>query len=146
MGGRVVATRGPNLKPRQRVPDFERRLRELIKARGLKGMDLATLLGVSDSTISVWLIGRAKPNLDMLVHLCRVLEVDPNWLLGWPSKAGGNMGLARAVVALEGAVGDLRRELRGDPLRAVQRFAADYPEAVGPRRERHGNKKVRATS
>lgn len=125
------------------MPEFEKRFRELIRARGLKNKSLATLLGVSESTISVWLIGRAKPNLDMLVHVCRALEVDPNWLLGWPSKNAGNMGLARAVVALEGAVVDLRSELRGDPRRTLQRFASDHPEAVAPRRDRHA-KKVRA--
>lgn len=116
--------------PVQRVPIFEQRLAELQKQQGVTDKVLAARLNVDASCPHHWRSGYARPNLDRLLQLATIFNVSPNYLLGWEPQ--------------EQALTVFRR--RGEQVDALQRFASDYPEAIGPRRDRHGNKKVRAVS
>ncbi len=57
------------------------RIRQIRKTRNLTQKDLAVLVGVSDRHISAVEKGRENPGIDMLISLCRVLEVTPDYLL-----------------------------------------------------------------
>ena len=61
--------------------EMGRRIRQIRKTRDLTQKDLAALVGVSDRHISAVERGRENPGIDMLIRLCRVLEVTPDYLL-----------------------------------------------------------------
>ena len=48
-------------------------LQRALKASGLRQSELADKLGVARPTVHAWIHGKAKPHLDMLERLARVL-------------------------------------------------------------------------
>ena len=70
----------------ERIPAFEARLKMLMQAGGWTGVSLARAMDLDQSTISVWRRGLSRPSLSRLMQLARVLDVDPNYLLGWSNK------------------------------------------------------------
>lgn len=63
---------------------------------GLKAVDVASKIGLSKSTLSLWLSGHTSPSGKNLITLCHVLNCSPEWLqfgkgssnnLGVPSTA-----------------------------------------------------------
>ena len=61
---------------------FYEQLAALRRAKGISQETLAEQLGVSRQAVSKWETGTAKPELDNILALCRILEVSPNELLG----------------------------------------------------------------
>ncbi|MDE6471943.1 MAG: helix-turn-helix domain-containing protein [Clostridia bacterium] len=59
---------------------------EAIKCSGLTQSHLASILGVSQQTISYYLKGEKLPALDTLANLCLILELDANDILGISDK------------------------------------------------------------
>lgn len=57
------------------LADLGRNLREIRKQRQLTQQQLAELLDVQQRVISRWETGVAKPHLNHIVHLAKVLEV-----------------------------------------------------------------------
>jgi len=57
------------------------RLQETIKQSGLTQKALAVQLGVKQQTIQQYLSGRAMPALDTFANLCKILDVDTNYIL-----------------------------------------------------------------
>ena len=64
---------------------FNEQLATLRRAKGISQEALAEQLGVSRQAVSKWETGTAKPELDNILALCRILEVSPNELLGDPT-------------------------------------------------------------
>ncbi len=62
---------------------FAERLKEVLKVRELTQYKFAKLVGTSHQTVSRWCGGEREPNFDMLLLICKQLEEDPNYLLGW---------------------------------------------------------------
>ncbi len=61
---------------------FGERLRDALKKRGVKSIDLADSLGVSKSTVSFYLSDRTFPNKEFFVILKRIIpDLNLNWLL-----------------------------------------------------------------
>lgn len=61
---------------------FSRRLRALMKGRGMRGAELARRTGLKHSTISAWLTGKGgSPRLSMIRRLARGLEVSASALV-----------------------------------------------------------------
>lgn len=96
--------------PSERLPVFERRLRDLMREGGWKGRTLGVALGVEQSTISVWKRGIARPSISRLMQLARVLGVDPNYLMGWSDKRPDQQ-LAKVASRLERTLLEVRAEL-----------------------------------
>ena len=57
------------------------RLAEAIKQSGLSQTAIAKKLGVSQQTISHYIKGNKLPALDTLANLCKLLDVDTNYIL-----------------------------------------------------------------
>lgn len=61
---------------------FGERIRYFRKRAGYLQPALAEELGVSKNTISNWEAGRARPDLDNIVQMCKVLRITPSQLFG----------------------------------------------------------------
>lgn len=68
------------------------RIRYFRELRDLSQKELAAAMGVSNARISNWELGISRPDADMLVLLCRALEVSADELLDMSSP---NMGLTQ---------------------------------------------------
>lgn len=56
------------------------------KKKKITQNDLAKALGKTKNVISNWERGDNKPDADMILSLCRILDVNPNILLDWGSE------------------------------------------------------------
>lgn len=61
-------------------------IREARKRKKLTQKELAKKVGVSHNTISDWESGNHKPDVDTIMLLCKILEVDANYMLDWEEK------------------------------------------------------------
>ena len=57
------------------------RLQEVLKQSGMTQKALAEKLNVRQQTVQQYLSGRAMPALDTFANLCKVLDVDANYIL-----------------------------------------------------------------
>lgn len=57
-------------------------LRQLMNERGLSQQRLADMLGVNQTTVSQWLLGRKKPGYDSILMLYEKFGIQPNELFG----------------------------------------------------------------
>ena len=57
-------------------------LREIMIEKGLSQQALANILGVNQTTVSQWLIGKKKPGYDNIMVIYEKLGVEPNVLFG----------------------------------------------------------------
>lgn len=57
------------------------RIAKFRKAKNISQLELANLIGVSNSRVSNWEQGTHRPDVDILADICRVLEVSPSELL-----------------------------------------------------------------
>lgn len=57
-------------------------LRQLMNERGLSQQRLADMLGVNQTTVSQWLLGRKKPGYDSILMLYEKFGIQPNKLFG----------------------------------------------------------------
>ncbi|MBQ7879824.1 MAG: helix-turn-helix transcriptional regulator [Clostridia bacterium] len=60
-----------------------KRLREEMKLRGITQRELAMKLWISQPTVSQWVTGVNEPSCEMIVKICKVLEITPNELFDW---------------------------------------------------------------
>ena len=63
------------------VGQIQQRLAEAIKQSGMKQHEIADRVGISHVQISCYLHGTKMPALDTLANLCKVLDVDTNYIL-----------------------------------------------------------------
>ena len=56
-------------------------LQEAIKQSGLTQTEIAKRLGIYQTAVSQYLLGRAMPALDTFANLCAVLDLDANDIL-----------------------------------------------------------------
>ncbi|MBF0713221.1 helix-turn-helix domain-containing protein [Gemella sp. GH3] len=61
---------------------FHLRLKESMKTKNIKQIELSRMTSITPSSISDWLKGKYIPKQDKLYKIAACLEVDPNWLLG----------------------------------------------------------------
>lgn len=57
------------------------RIRQCMKEKGLKQVDIVKTTGVSKGSVSKWLSGKAKPSGESLLRLSQVLDASEYWLL-----------------------------------------------------------------
>lgn len=60
---------------------IQQRIIEVIKQSGMKQTVLSEKLNLTQSTIAHYLKGDILPALDTLANLCKVLDVDANYIL-----------------------------------------------------------------
>ena len=60
---------------------IQKTLAEAIQQSGMKQIDIANKIGVTQSMISHYVSGRKMPALDTLSRLCTVLDLDANEIL-----------------------------------------------------------------
>ena len=63
------------------LTQIQLRIAEIIKQSGMTQTALAKMLNVSQQTISHYIKGDKLPALDTFANLCKVLEVDTNYVL-----------------------------------------------------------------
>lgn len=57
-------------------------LKEIMSNNNLSQQKLADILGVNQTTVSQWLLGRKKPGFDSMLSLYEKFGVEPNELFG----------------------------------------------------------------
>ena len=60
---------------------IQKRLSEEIINSGLTQTEIAKHLGINHSQISCYIHGKKMPALDTLANLCKLLDVDANYIL-----------------------------------------------------------------
>jgi transcriptional regulator with XRE-family HTH domain len=63
---------------------FGENLRRLLGLHDLRGREAARLIGVSPQSLSEWMRGRRRPNLQMLLRVSSFLEIGSDRLLQQP--------------------------------------------------------------
>lgn len=57
-------------------------IRQFLKEKNLSQQKLADILGVNQTTVSQWLLGRKKPGYDSIWLLYEKFGIEPNELFG----------------------------------------------------------------
>lgn len=57
-------------------------LKEIMSINNLSQQKLADALGVNQTTVSQWLLGKKKPGYDSIMLICEKFDVEPNTLFG----------------------------------------------------------------
>ena len=63
------------------LTQIQKRLSETIKQSGMTQTAIANALGIRPTQISSYVNGRKMPALDTLANLCKVLDIDANYIL-----------------------------------------------------------------
>lgn len=63
------------------LQQIQARLAESIKQSGMSQTAIAKALNIKQQTIACYLAGKAMPALDTLANLCKLLDVDTNYIL-----------------------------------------------------------------
>ena len=66
----------------QRI-ELKDRLREALKIRGMRAVDLVEKTGIPKGTISYYLSGKTEPKADRLYIIAQALDINEAWLLGY---------------------------------------------------------------
>ena len=61
---------------------FRERLKETLKYNSMSQVTLAKRTGMSQSVINNYCTGKREPTLDVLLLICRALDVSADYLLG----------------------------------------------------------------
>lgn len=67
---------------------FAEILEDAIKNSRHNNAEVASLLGVSRGTVSNWVSGARKPDIDMTIQICLLLDLDFYYLIGLTIPAG----------------------------------------------------------
>jgi len=84
------------------------RIRKFREDRGYSQIELAQLIGVSNSRVSNWEQGINRPDADILVDLCKTLSVSPSELLDVHLKDDELSDIERKVINAYRAKKDLQ--------------------------------------
>lgn len=120
------------------IEAFRRTLRLAVERRGLSQTDLAEKLGVSQNSVSTWLLGRSVPEPERVFAIERALDVDPGSLsvhLGYvPSDAAdaAKPGFREYVAAMPELDDSAKRAILG----AYEAVVSHPPKRRGGRRPR----------
>ncbi|MBQ8343250.1 MAG: helix-turn-helix transcriptional regulator [Clostridia bacterium] len=57
-------------------------IKQVMHDNGLTQQEFADILGVNQTTVSQWLLGKKKPGYDSILLLYQKFDVEPNLLFG----------------------------------------------------------------
>ena len=63
------------------IEQIQARLSEVIKESKLSQREIARRIGVGHQQVSCYVNGKKMPALDTLANLCKILDVDTNYIL-----------------------------------------------------------------
>ena len=63
--------------------ELKNRLRKALSDRNMKPVELAEKTGIPKSAISQYMSGYSKPKNDRIYLICRALDINEAWLLGY---------------------------------------------------------------
>lgn len=63
------------------LEQIQKRITEAIKESGMTQTAIAKALNIKQPTVANYLTGRALPALDTLANLCKLLDLDANYIL-----------------------------------------------------------------
>ncbi len=63
------------------LKQIQQKIIEVIQQSGMKQRELAEKLNLTQSTIAHYIKGDILPALDTLANLCKILDVDANYIL-----------------------------------------------------------------
>lgn len=58
-------------------------IREIMQEQNMSQQKFAAEIGVNQTTVSQWILGRKKPGYDCIVAVCRRFNVTPNEFFGF---------------------------------------------------------------
>ena len=58
-------------------------IKQIMAENNLSQQKLAVALGVNQTTVGQWLLGRKKPGYDSIALICEKFDVTPNELFGY---------------------------------------------------------------
>lgn len=62
---------------------FGQRLSQLLKENDIKQNEFAEYMGVSESTVGKWILGKAEPSLIKIAKIAERFNTSPEWLIGY---------------------------------------------------------------
>lgn len=80
---------------------FGKRLRALREARSTNQADEARALGIAQSTLSSYEVGRTPPDVDLVLKVCLRHDVSADYLLGLPERTASGLRPGDWVVDLD---------------------------------------------
>ena len=57
-------------------------IKQIMHEKGLSQQGVADILGINQTTISQWLLGKKKPGYDSIMLIYKKFEIEPNVLFG----------------------------------------------------------------
>lgn len=57
-------------------------IKGIMRDNCLSQQAFADILGVNQTTVSQWLLGKKKPGYDSILLLYEKFDIEPNWLFG----------------------------------------------------------------
>lgn len=57
-------------------------IRQVMQERGLSQQAFADIMGINQTTVSQWLLGKKKPGYDSIMLLYEKFDIEPNLLFG----------------------------------------------------------------
>lgn len=66
----------------KKIAEFKDRLNQALSIKNMKPVELAAKTSISESTISQYRSGYAKPKEEKLAKISAALDVNPTWLMG----------------------------------------------------------------
>lgn len=57
-------------------------IKEVMQEKGLSQQAFADILGINQTTVSQWLLGKKKPGYDSIMLLYKKFDIEPNLLFG----------------------------------------------------------------
>ena len=57
-------------------------IKQIMQEKGLSQQEFANILGVNQTTVSQWLLGRKKPGYDSIMAIYEKFDIEPNLLFG----------------------------------------------------------------
>ena len=66
-----------------RNAELKDRLREALAFNNMRPIELSEKTGIPKSMVSYYLSGKSKPKADRIYDICKVLDVNEAWLMGY---------------------------------------------------------------
>lgn len=58
-------------------------IKEIMSTHKLSQQKFADMIGVNQTTVSQWLLGRKKPTYDSINSICKKFDIEPNEIFGY---------------------------------------------------------------
>ena len=63
--------------------DIGKNIKDGMAIKGLTQAKLASIVGVKQNTVSQWVTGVNEPSCEMIVRICKALDITPSELFDW---------------------------------------------------------------